>query len=728
MSTQSTDATTPQPYSSDLEFLHDQLVELDLLLFRFAVRTRQLTGGEPSQRGLYVSDEEFTQLLGRVPGRPLWEMGDAAPAPSEQIKHLSQLLDTHRTMVEGRLKATLDNGQMPRLVALARQLDLSLFDHSVLLIATAAELDLRYERICGWLHDDLTRRRPSVQLVLDLFAPGLGQRMEGLEQLQSGALRRHRIIDVQAKKSLPFLRHEVCLGTGVISWLAGRSVSTTSFACIEQFEPDPQLVEKLLLDEELRTRIEHIGQQQQGGTYYLRGISGTGRKSFARAVCGVRRESLLIVDGQQARRLPESEFESLLALLDRAHFLDGSAICWTDIDSLTGNELATRRAQIFAMYHRWRGLTFWTGRIALHESEHDAKGLPIYEEVHLSAPERDLRARLWQRELGSQVADEAHHAVTNVFRFTPGKIHDASATAWLHARSRGADAPNEQDVLAAARRHATPRLGQLAQSVTTPHSWDELMLPPTQRAQLHEIVRRQRQKGTVLEKWGFGRKMSGSHGVSALFFGPPGTGKTMGAAIVAREVSQDLYRIDLSQVVSKYIGETEKHLEKVFSEAEAADAALLFDEADALFGKRGEIQAADDRYANIEVGYLLQRIEAFPGLMILATNLRRNMDQAFLRRLQVIVEFPLPDRVSRAKIWSTIWPSEAPIESSIDPELLAERFELSGGHIRNIALAAAYAAAEEGCSIGMMHVLEAARREYRKLNKLVDAEKFELPR
>ncbi|MGB1015080.1 MAG: ATP-binding protein, partial [Nannocystaceae bacterium] len=423
---------------------------------------------------------------------------------------------------------------------------------------------------------------------------------------------------------------------------------------------------------------------------------------------------------------PDPQFHALLSTLQCSQFLDSSAILWTEVDSIKGRELATRRPAIFKMA-RQHGLMFWTGRATIHDSEFDPHGLPLFEEIHLSAPQREQRAALWKRELGEQVPDSAHQTVTNVFRFTPGKIHAASASAWLSARSRGVEIPSESDVLQAARRHATPRLGELAQAVNTPHGWGELMLPTTQKNQLHEIVRRQRQKGTVLEKWGFGRKMSGSHGVSALFFGPPGTGKTMGAAIVAREVSQDLYRIDLSQVVSKYIGETEKHLEKVFAEAEAADAALLFDEADALFGKRGEIQAADDRYANIEVGYLLQRIEAFPGLMILATNLRRNMDQAFLRRLQVIVEFPLPDQASRTQIWASIWPSQAPIAANVNPGVLAERFALSGGHIRNIALAAAYAAAEAGTPIDMGHVLQAARREYRKLNKLVDATKFEIP-
>jgi SpoVK/Ycf46/Vps4 family AAA+-type ATPase len=226
----------------------------------------------------------------------------------------------------------------------------------------------------------------------------------------------------------------------------------------------------------------------------------------------------------------------------------------------------------------------------------------------------------------------------------------------------------------------------------------------------------------VLDRWGFG--LAGARGLAALFAGAPGTGKTMAAAIVARACARDLYCIDLSQVVSKYIGETEKHLEALFAEAEAADVALFFDEADAIFGKRGAIREAHDRFANIEVGFLLQRIERFPGLVILATNLRKNIDAAFLRRLQVIVEFPAPDVASRARIWQQVWPAAAPVDPGVDPVLLAERFDLSGGQIRNIALSAAYAAAHEGATINLRHVLDAVRSEYRKLDKLVREDSF----
>jgi SpoVK/Ycf46/Vps4 family AAA+-type ATPase len=211
--------------------------------------------------------------------------------------------------------------------------------------------------------------------------------------------------------------------------------------------------------------------------------------------------------------------------------------------------------------------------------------------------------------------------------------------------------------------------------------------------------------------------MSLGRGVTALFAGPPGTGKTMAAEVVAASLGLDLYRIDLARVVSKYIGETEKNLNAVFSAAEDSNAILLFDEADALFGKRSEVQDAHDRYANIEVAYLLQKMEQYEGAAILATNMRQSLDEAFMRRLSFVIAFPFPDEDSRRRIWQGIWPEQTPLDSRVDLDWLARRFRLSGGNIRNIALAAAYLAAQDGGLVTHDHLLTAVRREYHKMGK-----------
>lgn len=267
------------------------------------------------------------------------------------------------------------------------------------------------------------------------------------------------------------------------------------------------------------------------------------------------------------------------------------------------------------------------------------------------------------------------------------------------------------------RSQARPQLDNLAQHLDALATWDDLILPERERIILREIAMHVRQRSRVYENWGFAGKGKRGLGISALFAGASGTGKTMAAEVLAQELRLDLYRIDLSAVVSKYIGETEKNLRRVFDAAEVSGAILLFDEADALFGKRSDVKDSHDRYANIEVSYLLQRMEAYRGLAILTSNLKDALDTAFLRRIRFIVHFPFPDAEQRAAIWQQIFPAATPV-AGLDMHKLA-RLNVAGGNIRNIALHAAFLAADANEPVGMAHLLAAARREYAKLERPV---------
>jgi SpoVK/Ycf46/Vps4 family AAA+-type ATPase len=271
------------------------------------------------------------------------------------------------------------------------------------------------------------------------------------------------------------------------------------------------------------------------------------------------------------------------------------------------------------------------------------------------------------------------------------------------------------------RRQARPRLDDLAQRIEPAATWADLVLPPMQRELLQELAVHVRQRRQVYEQWGWAAKGKRGLGISALFAGASGTGKTMAAEVLAATLRLDLYRIDLSTVVSKYIGETEKNLRRIFDAAETSGVILLFDEADALFGKRSQVKDSHDRYANIEVSYLLQRMEAYRGLAILTTNMKDALDSAFLRRLQFVVHFPLPDAAQRAEIWQRVFPSQTPT-TSLDVAKLA-RLNIAGGNIRNIAVNAAFLAADAGEKVNMHHLLRATQREYAKLERtLTDAE------
>jgi vesicle-fusing ATPase len=287
------------------------------------------------------------------------------------------------------------------------------------------------------------------------------------------------------------------------------------------------------------------------------------------------------------------------------------------------------------------------------------------------------------------------------------------------AASDGGDAGRDGDGADGLRRLVRERartgLGPLATRLEPGATWDDLVLPAGQQLLLQDLVRHVRHRALVYDTWGFGRQSARGLGVTALFTGESGTGKTLAAEVIAAELGHDLYRIDLASVVSKYIGETEKNLRAVFDAAQTSGAVLLFDEADALFGRRSDVKDSHDRYANLEVAYLLQRMESYRGVAILTTNLRATIDRAFLRRLRFVVTFPFPDEAARESIWRRAFPAQAPLDG-IDPAALA-RLQVSGGAIRAIALSAAFAAAHDGLPIGPAHVLRAAEVEYAKADR-----------
>jgi SpoVK/Ycf46/Vps4 family AAA+-type ATPase len=358
--------------------------------------------------------------------------------------------------------------------------------------------------------------------------------------------------------------------------------------------------------------------------------------------------------------------------------------------------------------------------------------------VPFALPDFARRRNAWEEGLaayGGALAPDELDVLAGRVRLGLGHIAQALATASSGARWRAAgegalrlagDSPDPTDpapaideIFAAARAQTGHDLLALARKIEPVYGWDDIVLPDESLAQLREICQRVAFRQRVLGEWGFERKLSQGKGISALFAGPPGTGKTMAAEVMARALGLDLYKIDLAAVISKYIGETEKNLERIFSAATDANAILFFDEADALFGKRSEVHDSHDRYANIEIAYLLQRMEQYDGLAILATNVRQHMDEAFTRRLQFVVEFPYPDEMYRRQIWQVCFPPEAPRDPTLDFDHLARKFRLSGGNIKNIVLGAAFLAASETAPISMGHLIQATRREYQKMGKVL---------
>nr|BFD94105.1 ATP-binding protein [Kitasatospora sp. Xyl93] len=659
---------SPMPFLDCLRRLDARLAE--------AVAAAQASygagAGRDSFRGLHIGADDVTRMLSRAPAASPTGPGTAA--------------------------------DMPGLAWLAERYALSVFELNVLLVALAPEVDLRYERLYGYLQDDVTRRRPTVELTLNLLCCGVAEKMRRRCDFAADApLLRHRLVRLVADP------HQV-----EPSLLARYVV------------PDEQIVDVLLdvsgLDRRLTVwcRLVHAGEDSDsswganraadlrdllvaGQRLYLRGQPGSGRGQVAQAAAAGLGRPLFHGDLALAPADPAAFDEALRCCLREAE-LYGAVPYLDRADTLDGQrrELAVRALAEAPGPVVLAGTAPWPptpSPLAVHS-------------VEFAPPEAAERRSCWASALdGRAVVADDLDVLAGRFPLTPRAIAEAAGLA------RG---DTLAELSAAARTTAGHEFTELADRIEPRACWADLVLPEDEICALREICARVAGQGRVLGDWGFGRKLSRGTGVGVLLAGPPGTGKTMAAEVVAGELHLDLYRLNLAGVVSKYIGETEKNLDRIFGAAERAGAILLFDEADALLGKRSEVRDAHDRYANIEVAYLLQRMEAYQGVTLLATNMRHSLDEAFTRRLAFTIQFPFPDEASRARIWRGIWPQGAPLAPDIDTDALAAQFTLSGGHIKNIALAAAFLAGPG--PVTMAHVLHAVRREYQKMGKTLTDE------
>lgn len=715
-----------QPMHADeLSFLHLQaeFARLDLLIHRQLIRW-QLAGQDPNDafRGLYISDNEAKALLGRGLSS---NWGGTAQVPEEQAEEIDRALQVAKERSRKILDKAASQGYKTRLLGLTEYFNLSDFDLNAFLVCLAPSLDLRYERLYGYLQDDVTRKRPSVNLVLDLLCPPNPDRLMMLSNFSSEApLFRFHLLEMASRAAgdkLPLLSQVLSVDESVTSWLLGHYQPHSDLQSFFSLQPAQKSGFADLLAEQLRSVQALSGSQPP--ILVLFGRDQAGQDAAAHHVAGELGFPLLVVNLDRVEGSePNNTLDAMalerivrLALRDArmvgaVPYLRGWDFCLQDgvpPASLLGEICGFPGVVILSGSTAWRAAGFDRQRsISWLEF-----GIPVYAE----------RRQIWQHYLDEIQVVEGAADLTSLagqFQLTIGQIRDAVTAARDWALQSGEEVSN-MGLFAAARLYSNPRLSSLARKLQPRYGWDDIVLPNDQRALLLEIVNTVRQRPRVLDEWGVGDKLASSRGVTVLFAGPPGTGKTMAAEVISGELGLDLYKIDLSTVVSKYIGETEKNLERIFNEAETSNAILFFDEADSLFGKRSEVKDSHDRYANIEISYLLQRMEAYDGVTMLATNLRANLDEAFTRRLQFAVDFPFPEEADRLRIWKTLFPVDVPCSPDVDLSILARRFRIAGGNIRNIIVNAAFLAAADGGTVGMSHLLHGTRRELQKMGRLV---------
>ena len=725
-------------YSSNLEHLRGELALLNLRLRKEVERWRsthppaasleELKGSRLTDFGADVALDSLTldslasELLSAAGGGP-----GAALAPRTSL---------HR----GRERQALDAGIPLRLPELAERLGLDDFERAVLLLALAPELDERYERLFGYLNDDMQRRWPTVRLALRLFTGSPEERNSEAWKLDPQAplsdRRLLRCIDPEGPFPSVGLSRGLRLEDRTLGFLLDRPVWTAA---------DPVLAPYLESDEADDTgscigiapphslqgddRASAVAREINDLRDYLNtgpepppilALDGPDALLLRRTARFLADRRLLVLRGAAvaaasdpvdlvARALREVELEGLALLVENADALGQKGAPTLALDRLLRASCSSPR--LLAAAEPW----------LLPETCRTAPVLSL----HVPAPDLALRVELWRQALGEFADGLDLGELAGRFRLRWAQIDGAAhhLRARLGSRPQGTESV-ASTLYAACRTQCFVSLEGLAERLESVHRWDDLVVPPSVKAKLRGIESWLRYRHVVHHQWGFAERINAGRGMAVLFAGSSGTGKTMAAGILGRTLDLDLYRIDLSSVVSKYIGETEKNLAKIFEAAEASNAILFFDEADALFGKRSEVRDSHDRHANVEVSYLLQRMEQFDGIAILATNLTGNLDTAFARRLQVSVEFPFPSTADRERIWRRLFPEQVPQAEDVDLAHLAKQFGLSGGSVKNCALAAALTAATENKPVEMRHLVTAVAREYEKLGKPVTQGEF----
>ncbi|WP_316528770.1 ATP-binding protein [Kitasatospora brasiliensis] len=678
--------------SGDPDHLWERLHRVEQRV-RAAVRERRAEDPDPDDpyRGQYLGPEAVDRILAASA-----TVRRSAPAPDDAPDDAPVPPPGSRL---GRLGAAF--GLLP-------------VDLDLLLVALAPDLDARFEQLYGYLNDDLTRRRATIGLALELCAlPGAAAgrfRFSARAPLIAGGL-----LEV-TEPDRPLLSRTLRVPDRVTAHLLGDDDPDAALAGLaHRAEPEPVRRSEAFVE-----RLRALA--ADGALVHLLDRAGHARPLAVAALAADGPPSLVV----DATELAARPAEATVRALAREARLGGGGVVLGPLDRLEP-ERPERAALLRELCAELAGVPLLVHGPQVWDPAWSARS-PVV--VTVPPPDARERAEQWSRalaeELAEDLAEEPDEELTQAlaaYRLDGEQLARAASVA---ARTAAAEhrPVRAEDLRTAVRAQNAAGLARLARRIEPAVGWSDLVLPAPTAGRLRELVLRARHRDQVLGRWRMRPGGGRGTGVIALFAGESGTGKTMSAEVVAAELGMELYVVDLSTVVDKYIGETEKNLERIFTEAAQVNGVLLFDEADALFGKRSEVKDARDRHANVETAYLLQRMESFDGIAVLTSNLRANLDEAFTRRLDVVAEFPLPDEAQRRLLWDRCLGPLVPRGDDLDLDFCARHFELTGGSIRACAVSAAYLAAGSGTPLGMAQLVSAVVGEYRKLGRLVLASEF----
>lgn len=630
---------------------------------------------------------------------------------------------------------TIKSGVLLPFAYMLRKLELTEFEQYMACLAMAPELNREFERLFCYLQDDLAWRYPSLDLCVKMYTM---DEQEEIWLIHQSFVRRELLTCIFEKPSLGMeseLAWRLKLRRDLIDFaffyesdLLGRKAEYRLSVSESEQETGLSINQETAktIVRYLNENSSELGRGVQGRLFFLRGPYGSGKKWQIRAAANALGYSVLLFDVREVVcRKEEQMLEAVgnavvRAVLDQAFlvFCNWEAIWPEEKQKRQTAQEMIRKASLF-FRNIFLTVEEETGEDAM-QGQYPV-GYQI-EEFRMRFPSIQERSMLWKEflELGAGEEDPAlYDRLAAQFDFTPGVIKEAAEFALKEAKNKG-----EQQICAtllyrACQQKISHRLGERASRVNAAYTWDDLVLEDGPKELLRQACGQVSYRGRVYEQWGFEDKIAYGRGVSLLFAGPPGTGKTMAAQVLAKELHLELYKVDLSGVLSKYIGETQKNLREIFDEVKKSRSILFFDEADVLFGKRVDVSDARDISANAQTAYLLQKMEEYDGITILATNLLQNFDDAYKRRMKYIIRFTFPQKEQRALLWEKVFPSKMPLQKDIDISYLADNFELSGASIKNIALNAAFIAASRQEVTGMEHIMTALQQEYEKSGKIL---------
>lgn len=706
------------------EMIFGDLSRVDLLIHREILRLRatyQLSLDE--FRGLYISDQQVDHLVNEVLASQ--EIEDTVDQMTQRAEEIRQWTREQRQCE-------------PVWVKLQEEFHLSEFELDVLFLGLTPHINPKYETLFAYLNNDVSKKWLTCDLALRLLSATPSERIEKLDQLTPHApLLREGLLQIlpQTSERSSWLSTGFIVSHGLAAFLLGygyQAPDLVSLVDIRQpqscWDDVPIALNDLLQCKRLRESFPNcMPTGSIGPVIVIEGRDTTGAYALAEAWCHEFERPMLVIDAERLRpvldRLPKLGRQIVLQ-----QRLTGAGVLVYRLEVLVDKEgqMSPEARRLLADLAQYRTLLMLacdsTTSYKDWLREGDVWSLKLSE---LGIAERQ---KAWQKHLaGTEIIVPESDLTTISERFLLSEAQIRKAVrATIIAQAIDTDASDShttRKLFSSAREQSGHVLASLAVKVTTTQTWDDLVLHPATMKRVRDVTAAIQYRHVVYGRWGFDRLGTGI-GLKVLFAGASGTGKTMSAGVIANDLGLDLYKIDLQGVVSKYIGETEKNLERIFRAAYCSNAILFFDEADALFGKRSEIKDAHDRYANIEVSYLLQKMEDFDGVVILASNWRKNIDDAFARRMHYVVDFPLPDEPQRVRLWQGMFPAKLPLASDVDVEFLAKQFTMTGGDIKNVVLDAAFLAAQDGQVVTMKQLIQALTRQHMKQGRIPSVADF----